>query len=184
MSQTAGLNAVPSGERVHIGFFGMRNAGKSSLVNAFTGQQLAIVSDKKGTTTDPVYKAMELLPMGPVMIVDTPGFDDEGELGELRVKKTKQVLNKVDVAILVVDAAKGLSDCDRQLVEMFSKKEVPYLIVYNKSDIVKDIPTNDNTVSVSALKGIGMRELKERVSTMLKTEDTKLKIVGETLWFW
>ena len=156
MSQTAGLNAVPSGERVHIGFFGMRNAGKSSLVNAFTGQQLAIVSDKKGTTTDPVYKAMELLPMGPVMIVDTPGFDDEGELGELRVKKTKQVLNKVDVAILVVDAAKGLSDCDRQLVEMFLKKEVPYLIVYNKSDIVQDIPTNDNTVSVSALKGIGM----------------------------
>ena len=106
MSQTAGLNAVPSGERVHIGFFGMRNAGKSSLVNAFTGQQLAIVSDKKGTTTDPVYKAIELLPMGQVMIVDTPGFDDEGELGELRVKKTKQVLNKVDVAILVVDAAK------------------------------------------------------------------------------
>ena len=164
MSQTAGLNAVPSGERVHIGFFGMRNAGKSSLVNAFTGQQLAIVSDKKGTTTDPVYKAMELLPMGPVMIVDTPGFDDEGELGELRVKKTKQVLNKVDVAILVVDAAKGLSDCDRQLV-----------------DIVQDIPTNDNTVSVSALKGIGMRELKERVSTMLKTEDTKLKIVGDII---
>ncbi len=181
MSQTAGLNAVPSGERVHIGFFGMRNAGKSSLVNAFTGQQLAIVSDKKGTTTDPVYKAMELLPMGPVMIVDTPGFDDEGELGELRVKKTKQVLNKVDVAILVVDAAKGLSDCDKQLVEMFSKKEVPYLIVYNKSDIVQDIPTNDNTVSVSALKGIGMRELKERVSTMLKTEDTKLKIVGDII---
>ena len=181
MSQTAGLNAVPSGERVHIGFFGMRNAGKSSLVNAFTGQQLAIVSDKKGTTTDPVYKAMELLPMGPVMIVDTPGFDDEGELGELRVKKTKQVLNKVDVAILVVDAAKGLSDCDRQLVEMFLKKEVPYLIVYNKSDIVQDIPTNDNTVSVSALKGIGMRELKERVSTMLKTEDTKLKIVGDII---
>ena len=135
MSLESGLNATPSGERVHIGFFGMRNAGKSSLVNAFTNQQLAIVSDKKGTTTDPVYKAMELLPLGPVMIIDTPGFDDEGELGELRIEKTKQVLNKVDIAILVVDSAKGLSGCDKQLIELFVKREVPYLIVYNKSDI-------------------------------------------------
>ena len=180
MSLESGLNATPSGERVHIGFFGMRNAGKSSLVNAFTNQQLAIVSDKKGTTTDPVYKAMELLPLGPVMIIDTPGFDDEGELGELRIEKTKQVLNKVDIAILVVDSAKGLSGCDKQLIELFVKREVPYLIVYNKSDI-KEMEKSDNSINVSALNKTGVDALKERVATMIKTEDTKLRIVGDLI---
>lgn len=180
MSLESGLNATPSGERVHIGFFGMRNAGKSSLVNAFTNQQLAIVSDKKGTTTDPVYKAMELLPLGPVMIIDTPGFDDEGELGELRIEKTKQVLNKVDIAILVADSAKGLSGCDKQLIELFVKREVPYLIVYNKSDI-KEMEKSDNSINVSALNKTGVDALKERVATMIKTEDTKLRIVGDLI---
>ena len=137
-------------EGIRTVILGKTNAGKSSLVNAFTNQQLAIVSDKKGTTTDPVYKAMELLPLGPVMIIDTPGFDDEGELGELRIEKTKQVLNKVDIAILVADSAKGLSGCDKQLIELFIKREVPYLIVYNKSDI-KEMEKSDNSINVSAL---------------------------------
>lgn len=180
MSLESGLNATPSGERVHIGFFGMRNAGKSSLVNAFTNQQLAIVSDKKGTTTDPVYKAMELLPLGPVMIIDTPGFDDEGELGKLRIEKTKQVLNKVDIAILVADSAKGLSGCDKQLIELFVKREVPYLIVYNKSDI-KEMEKSDNSINVSALNKTGVDALKDRVAMMIKTEDTKLRIVGDLI---
>ena len=117
-----GLNDTPSGERLHIGFFGRRNAGKSSVVNAVTGQELAVVSDVKGTTTDPVQKSMELLPLGPVMIIDTPGFDDEGELGVKRVQKTKQILNKTDIAVLVVDAAEGMKDCDRQLVDIFKEK--------------------------------------------------------------
>ncbi|MEG2287190.1 MAG: GTPase, partial [Ruthenibacterium sp.] len=119
-----GLNDTPSGDRVHIGFFGRRNAGKSSLVNAVTGQSLAIVSETKGTTTDPVYKAMELLPMGPVMIIDTPGFDDEGALGALRVQKAKQVLNKTDVAVLVVDAAEGMQPGDEELLALFRAKEI------------------------------------------------------------
>ena len=123
------MNNTPSGERTHIGFFGRRNAGKSSIVNAVTGQDLAVVSNVKGTTTDPVSKAMELLPLGPVMIIDTPGFDVEGSLGELRVKKTRQVLNKTDIAVWVVDAAEGKKDCDRQLVDLFRAKEIPYLVV-------------------------------------------------------
>lgn len=130
-----GMNNTPASERIHIGFFGRRNAGKSSIVNAVTGQELAVVSDVKGTTTDPVYKTMELLPLGPVMIIDTPGFDDEGMLGELRVKKTKQVLNKTDIAVLVVDAAEGLKECDRELIRLFEAKRIGYLIVYNKSEI-------------------------------------------------
>ena len=122
------LNATPSSERVHIGFFGRRNAGKSSVVNAVTGQELAVVSDVKGTTTDPVSKAMELLPIGPVVIIDTPGIDDEGALGELRVRKTKQVLNKTDVAILVIDSTVGRTDAEEELVAIFKEKEIPYLI--------------------------------------------------------
>lgn len=180
MGLDSGLNATPSGERVHIGFFGMRNAGKSSLVNAFTGQQLAIVSDTKGTTTDPVYKAMELLPLGPVMIIDTPGFDDEGELGDLRIEKTKQVLNKVDIAVLVADSSRGLSDCDRQLIELFSKKDVPYVIAYNKSDL-KEMEKSDVSINVSSLNKTGIKELKERVASMVKTDDTKLRIVGDII---
>ena len=128
-ANTMGLNDTPSGERVHIGFFGRRNAGKSSLVNAVTGQEMAVVSDVKGTTTDPVRKAMELLPIGPVMIIDTPGFDDAGALGEKRVQRTKQILNRTDVAVLVVDGTEGLAECDRELIGIFEEKEIPYLIV-------------------------------------------------------
>ena len=132
-----GMNETPSADRVHIGFFGRRNAGKSSIVNKVTGQELAVVSDVKGTTTDPVSKAMELLPMGPVVIIDTPGMDDEGHLGELRVRKAKQVLNRVDVAVLVVDATVGKTSVDEELIRIFKEKEIPYLVVYNKADLLK-----------------------------------------------
>lgn len=132
-----GMNETPSADRVHIGFFGRRNAGKSSIVNKVTGQELAVVSDVKGTTTDPVSKAMELLPMGPVVIIDTPGIDDEGHLGELRVRKAKQVLNRVDVAVLVVDATVGKTSVDEELIRIFKEKEIPYLVVYNKTDLLK-----------------------------------------------
>ena len=133
-----GMNETPSGERIHIGFFGRRNAGKSSLVNAVTGQDLAVVSDVRGTTTDPVTKAMELLPMGPVVIIDTPGFDDEGSLGELRIRKTRQVLNRTDVAVLVADSTEELKPCDKELLELFRKKEIPYLIAWNKCDLLDE----------------------------------------------
>ena len=132
-----GMNETPSADRVHIGFFGRRNAGKSSIVNKVTGQELAVVSDVKGTTTDPVSKAMELLPMGPVVIIDTPGIDDEGHLGELRVRKAKQVLNRVDVAVLVVDATVGKTSVDEEVIRIFKEKEIPYLVVYNKADLLK-----------------------------------------------
>ena len=132
-----GMNETPSADRVHIGFFGRRNAGKSSIVNKVTGQELAVVSDVKGTTTDPVSKAMELLPMGPVVIIDTPGIDDEGHLGELRVRKAKQVLNRVDVAVLVVDATVGKTSVDEELIHNFKEKEIPYLVFYNKADLLK-----------------------------------------------
>ncbi|VUX32647.1 [FeFe] hydrogenase H-cluster maturation GTPase HydF [Blautia luti] len=132
-----GMNETPSADRVHIGFFGRRNTGKSSIVNKVTGQELAVVSDVKGTTTDPVSKAMELLPMGPVVIIDTPGIDDEGHLGELRVRKAKQVLNRVDVAVLVVDATVGKTSVDEELIHIFKEKEIPYLVVYNKADLLK-----------------------------------------------
>ena len=160
-----GLNDTPSGERVHIGFFGRRNAGKSSLVNAVTGQDMAVVSETKGTTTDPVKKAMELLPIGPVMIIDTPGYDDEGTLGEKRVQKTRQILNRTDVAVLVVDAAEGCTDCDRELISLFEEKEIPYVAVYNKKDLLETVPAaKDNEIFVSALEGKGIYELKEKIS--------------------
>lgn len=175
------MNNTPSGERVHIGFFGRRNAGKSSVVNAVTGQDLAVVSDVKGTTTDPVSKAMELLPLGPVMIIDTPGFDDEGMLGELRVKKTRQVLNKTDIAVLVVDASEGQKDCDRQLVQLFKDKEIPYIIVYNKTDLLEQVPQNDeHTVYVSALRGRGIFELKEQMAR-LKQTGSERKLISDKL---
>lgn len=135
------LNQTPSGERIHIGFFGKRNAGKSSLVNAVTGQDLAIVSEVKGTTTDPVYKSMELLPLGPVMIIDTPGIDDEGELGEKRIGKSRQILNKTDIAVLVVDAAAGKGKQEEELIHIFRKKNIPYLIAYNKTDLTGEPET-------------------------------------------
>ena len=161
------MNNTPSGERVHIGFFGRRNAGKSSVVNAVTGQDLAVVSDVKGTTTDPVKKAMELLPLGPVMIIDTPGFDDEGELGQLRVRKTRQVLNKTDIAVLVTDATEDLRQTDLELLELFREKEIPHIIVRNKCDLLAEVPEDtDREIYVSALKNTKIFELKERLARL------------------
>lgn len=177
-----GLNGTPSGERVHIGFFGRRNAGKSSLVNAVTDQDLAVVSDTKGTTTDPVYKSMELLPLGPVMIIDTPGFDDEGLLGEQRVRKTKQVLNKSDVAVLVTDAAAGMADCEKQLIQIFRKKEIPYIIAYNKCDLLTHRPSlSANAMYVSAVTKEGIYSLKERIGHLTHTEDLTHRLIGDLL---
>ena len=164
------LNQTPASERIHIGFFGRRNAGKSSVMNAVTGQNLAVVSDVKGTTTDPVYKTMELLPLGPVMVIDTPGIDDEGELGKLRVTKSRQVLNKTDLAILVVDGTEGMKQEDLEMKELFEKKNIPYLIVYNKSDLNDDKKRQDNFIYVSALTGEGIQELKEKIGDMKKAD--------------
>ncbi len=176
-----GLNDTPSGERLHIGFFGVRNAGKSSLVNAVTNQELSVVSDIKGTTTDPVYKSMELLPLGPVMIIDTPGFDDCGQLGELRIKKTKEILNRTDIAVLVTDASAGLTGTDRELISLFAAREIPYIIVYNKSDIAQKSDLKSNEISVSALDKTNINQLKELIGTLVKTESEKLKIVGDLI---
>lgn len=176
-----GLNDTPSGERLHIGFFGVRNAGKSSLVNAVTNQELSVVSDIKGTTTDPVYKSMELLPLGPVMIIDTPGFDDFGQLGELRIKKTKEILNHTDIAILVTDASAGLTGTDRELISLFAAREIPYIIVYNKSDIAPKSDLKSNEISVSALDKTNINQLKELIGTLVKTKSEKLKIVGDLI---
>ena len=163
------LNATPSANRVHIGFFGCRNAGKSSVVNAVTGQELCIVSDTKGTTTDPVQKAMELLPLGPVVIIDTPGYDDEGDLGMLRVRRTKQVLNKTDVAVLVVDAGVGLRSFDTELLALFEAKKIPYCLVYNKCDLAfsGDFAKEEDSVSISAKTGEGIDKLMELIDKKL-----------------
>ena len=175
------LNNTPTGERVHIGFFGRRNAGKSSIVNAVTGQDLAVVSDVKGTTTDPVSKAMELLPLGPVVIIDTPGFDDVGELGALRVRKTRQVLNKTDIAVLVTDGTEELHPVDLQLLELFRAKEIPYLIVRNKADLLSEVPADtDREIWTSAVAGRNIHELKERMAR-LKQEGTQARIVADKL---
>lgn len=177
-----GLNSTPNANRIHIGFFGLRNAGKSSVVNAVTGQDLSIVSDTKGTTTDPVYKSMEILPLGPCTIIDTAGFDDIGEIGELRVKKTKQVLNKTDIALLIVDATIGLSSYDNTMIELFKAKDIPFLIVYNKSDLVPNFTTDmSNAICISALQNKGIFELKQKISTLVSAEDFTLKIVGDLL---
>lgn len=176
-----GLNSTPSGERVHIGFFGLRNAGKSSLVNAITNQDLAVVSDTKGTTTDPVSKSMELLPLGPVMIIDTPGYDDEGELGALRVRKTKQVLNKTDIAVLVVDSQKGITDCDKELVHLFQEKKINYVIAYNKCELLTKLPeVDENEIYVSALNNVGIYELKEKLA-YLKPDEDEIPMVKDIL---
>ena len=173
-----GMNQTPASERVHISFFGKRNAGKSSVINAVTGQDLAIVSSVRGTTTDPVYKTMELLPLGPVMIIDTPGIDEEGELGALRVRKSYQVLNKTDIAILVVDSTTGKGEEELALIHRFHKKGIPYLVVYNKIDLlsgeeIKDLAMSvrPGEVLVSAADGMNIQELKEKIAT-LKPEDT------------
>lgn len=175
-----GLNDTPQSERIHIGFFGRRNAGKSSVVNAVTNQQISVVSDVKGTTTDPVTKAMELLPLGPVVIIDTPGFDDEGALGEMRVKRTKQVLNRVDVAVLVVDGTVGKTGADNELIEIFNEKKIPYIVAYNKSDISEQSDCPDG-VAVSALDNTNIGLLKEKIAHLTKTDDTKMKICGDLL---
>ena len=175
------LNDTPSGERIHIGFFGRRNAGKSSLVNAITNQELAVVSSVKGTTTDPVYKAMELLPFGPVEIIDTPGFDDVGELGELRVKKTRQILAKTDVAVLVVDGTEGVSGCDKELIQLFREREVPYIVVYNKCDISGGEVSSENDISVSAAKKLNIEELKEKIGSLAKNAGNERRIIGDLL---
>ena len=176
------LNDTPSANRIHIGFFGCRNAGKSSVVNAITGQELAVVSDVLGTTTDPVQKAMELLPLGPVMIIDTPGFDDVGELGEKRIQKTKQILNQTDIAVLVVDAKKGFTATDNQLLALIQEKELPYLIIYNKSDLLEKIPKEEeHSIYISALEKIGIQECKEKLAHQIPTEDMTLQIVGDLL---
>lgn len=167
------LNNTPSSERTHIGFFGLRNAGKSSLVNAVTGQELSVVSDVLGTTTDPVKKAMELLPLGPVVVIDTPGFDDTGYLGEKRVSTTRKVLASVDIAVLVVDASKGISADDETLLSLFKERKIPYVIAYNKSDLTKVTLTAKNEIAVSAVKGENINELKELIGALLNTKEEK-----------
>lgn len=176
-----GLNDTPKSDRIHIGIFGRRNAGKSSIINAITSQNLAVVSKVKGTTTDPVQKAMELLPLGPVMIIDTPGIDDEGELGKMRVEKSYQVLNKTDIALLVVDGNEGLTQCDRDLIEEIKKRKLPYLIILNKSDEVCNRYNIENSIWVSAETKENIWELKERISKLVPNENMTLKIVGDLL---
>ena len=177
-----GLNDTPAGNRIQIGFFGRRNAGKSSLVNAVTGQQLSVVSEYKGTTTDPVYKAMELLPLGPVMIIDTPGMDDEGELGELRIEKTKQVIRKIDIAILVVDGNIGLTSIEEEFVAMLKERQIPYIIAYNKADIVDEMDVQGEPgIWVSAVTKQGVTELKEKIAHLVKVKDSRFQIVGDLL---
>jgi [FeFe] hydrogenase H-cluster maturation GTPase HydF len=166
---TTSLNEVPTASRVHVGFFGKRNAGKSSVVNAVTGQELAIVSEVPGTTTDPVFKAMELLPMGPVVVIDTPGIDDEGTLGEQRIRKTKQVLNKSDIALLIIDASVGKTDADDELLEIFRAKNIPYIVVWNKSELLLKsggCQPPDEEILVSAKTKSGIKELKERIAAL------------------
>lgn len=176
-----GLNDTPKSDRIHIGIFGKRNAGKSSIINAITSQNLAVVSKVKGTTTDPVQKAMELLPLGPVMIIDTPGIDDEGELGKMRVEKSYQVLNKTDIALLIVDGNVGLTQCDKDLIEEIKKRKLPYLIILNKSDEVCNRYDIENSIWVSAETKENIWELKERISKLVPNENMTLKIIGDLL---
>lgn len=179
------LNDTPSGERLRISFFGKRNAGKSSLVNAVTNQQLAVVSDTLGTTTDPVQKAMELLPLGPVLITDTPGFDDSGKLGELRVKRTKQILNKTDIAILVTDATRQQDVTELELLRIFEEKSIPFIIAKNKSDLLGEVPVNEdgagNVIYVSATEKTGIEELKERIGHLIPSDGNGLRLVGDII---
>jgi len=173
------LNETPQGERLHIGIFGKRNAGKSSLMNALTGQDIAVVSEVKGTTTDPVYKAMELLPIGPVVFIDTAGIDDDSELGELRIAKTKKVLQKTDIALLVVDSGEDLSDEDKQLIAVFKDLNVKHLIVYNKSDLKQDF--NNGEFHVSCKTGKNIHELKEKIAEMGKEKDDGERLIADLI---
>ena len=184
------LNSTPSADRVSIGFFGLRNAGKSSLVNAVTGQALSVVSNVAGTTTDPVKKAMELLPLGPVVIIDTPGLDDEGMLGELRVQKAREVLATVHIAVLVVDATRGMTELDNTLVRLFEERKLPYIIALNKCDLLPDeealspalreLP-HGGSLRVSASTGAGIHELKEAIAAHAKGLGNSRKLVADLL---
>ena len=177
-----GFNEQVSAERVHIGFFGLRNAGKSSVVNAVTGQKLSLVSEVKGTTTDPVKKSMELLPLGPVVIIDTPGIDDEGSLGEMRVQRAMDMLAQTDVAVLVTDAARGLQEMEQQLIAEFEKRGQPYLIAYNKSDLLESVGAeSEKTVYVSAHTGDGIFALKEKIAALAKGAKQDKRIVADLL---
>ena len=182
------MNETPAANRVHIGFFGKRNAGKSSVVNAVTGQDLSIISEVPGTTTDPVFKAMELLPMGPVMIIDTPGIDDEGELGVLRIRKTKQVLNKSDIALLIVDATIGKTDADQELIDIFRAKNIPYIVVYNKSDLLEGNMSGGRKsaggteeIYVSATTKFQITELKERIAALSVKDESEHRLVADLI---
>lgn len=177
-----GMNDTPSGERLHIGFFGCRNAGKSSVVNAVTGQDLALVSDVAGTTTDPVSKAMELLPLGPVLVIDTPGVDDEGGLGKMRVERTKRVLEKTDCAVLIADASRGLNASDRELLQIFKERGIPYVIAMNKCDLTGVPQTaSDKEIFVSAKTGENIGALKDRISAAAKRAESGRRLVGDLL---
>ena len=163
------MQDTPTGDRIHIGFFGRRNSGKSSVVNAVTGQELSVVSDVKGTTTDPVKKSMELLPLGPVLIIDTPGFDDAGSLGELRVEQTRKVLPGTDIAVLVMDSTEGITEADRQLISIFNEKKIPYVSVYNKCDLLavadmRRLSQEEHAILVSAKDKKNIDQLKEAIA--------------------
>ena len=173
------MNEMPAAERVHISFFGCRNAGKSSLVNAITGQAVSVVSEVKGTTTDPVSKTMELLPLGPVVITDTPGFDDAGGLGSLRVERTRQILRRTDLAVLVADSTAGLQETDRELLRLFGERNIPFLVAMNKQDLCRTVPEDDRTVAVSALTGEGIRELKERMARLLPGRAAEKRLIAD-----
>ena len=174
------LNAQVSAERVHIGFFGLRNAGKSSLVNRVTGQELSVVSEVRGTTTDPVRKAMELLPLGPVVIIDTPGLDDEGTLGEERVRRARRVLDQTDIAVLVVDAAAGLSQADRGLTQLFEERHIPYVIAMNKADLIT-VPENipENMIFVSARENGNIHALKEKIAALVRSVPPARELIAD-----
>ena len=176
------FNSTPSSERIQIGFFGKRNSGKSSLINALTNQNLSIVSEIKGTTTDPVQKAMELLPLGPVVIIDTAGYDDEGELGLLRIEKTMQILNKVDIAVLTADATVGLSDEDKDFIKKFEQKNIKYIIVYNKSDLLEFLPpTKPNEIFVSSHLKTNIDKLKELISQIYEKNPQKKELLQDLI---
>lgn len=182
----ATLNQTPGADRIQIAFFGRRNAGKSSLVNAVTGQEMSIVSEIKGTTTDPVTKSMEILPLGPVVIIDTPGLDDEGTVGEMRVRKARQVLNRADIAVLVADITRGLTGMEEELITLFQKKRVPYLIVYNKKDLAGEEPSclkllKENEIAVSALKRENIEQLKEKIGSLAGKAAQEKPVVGDLL---
>jgi len=174
------LNRTPAAERAHLTFLGRRNVGKSSLINAFTGQEVSVVSPVKGTTTDPVSKAMELLPLGPVMILDTPGLDDEGELGQLRVRRTRQSLNRTDLALVVLDAVSGLQEEDRELLDTLQKKNIPYLLIYNKADLLDTVPPEEeNSIYVSAKTGLNLHALREKAARALVREVPKQPLIAD-----